>query len=93
VAHLTFYFFHLARPQKSLPIPDLEGHRKSSVRIAGFLAEILTRDLPNTKGGLTTVLDARQSRRQVQLSLYFFPPEGGVGQTQAWMSALYLYDL
>jgi hypothetical protein len=25
LAHLTFYFFHLARPQKSLPIPWCSG--------------------------------------------------------------------
>jgi hypothetical protein len=25
LAHLTFYFFHLARPQKSLPIPVLDS--------------------------------------------------------------------
>jgi len=27
LAHLTFYFFHLARPQKSLPIPGLHDQR------------------------------------------------------------------
>jgi hypothetical protein len=27
LAHLTFYFFHLARPQKSLPIPGLGQQR------------------------------------------------------------------
>jgi hypothetical protein len=30
LAHLKFYFFHLARPQKGLPIPGLaERHVKS----------------------------------------------------------------
>jgi hypothetical protein len=33
LAHLTFYFFNLARPQKSLPIPALGECRHSTFKL------------------------------------------------------------